>query len=365
MANITHLPVTGQIKTGGEKVIALNQQNIDLLKKGYSNDPAVIAANSAVSNKDLLSQSFATPALDVAVEPAVVEAAPAIEVVPTQTETAPVVETAVSNSNEIVENPVQITGIPTVQNTVNLESNPVNMSMEPVAAEENNTMDPLSGLDNLIPNTTLNVTPIAAEIASTENNANPIMESANEAPVIDVTNSEVKKEESAMESPFQVTSAPNIFDQPIAPVEEKKEEVVAEKTDETVDNNVNLDPLNIFAMPQTNANNEVTPTIEVSNEENKEIKTESVANNIELTNDILQAEIALEKEAADLYDKLAQNSRKKIELLEQKRKTTTNNVIELNTNLEPSASELFNSNGTLNDNKVLEEAEGAALKLVA
>ena len=52
------------------------------------------------------------------------------------------------------------------------------------------------------------------------------------------------------------------------------------------------------------------------------------------------------------------------ELLEQKAKTT-NNVVELNPNNEQSASELFNPNGTLNDNKVLEQPEGNTLRLVA
>lgn len=346
MANITNLPVTGQIKIGGEKVIALNQQNIDLLKKGYANDPSVVAANNAVSNKDLLSQSFAAPTMENA------ELAPQVEAVqaPESVIEAP---TTVENVVAPVENPVQISAIPTIQSSTSIENDPVNMNMTATPIEENKTedttLDPLSGLESLIPNTNLNVTPIEepkAEIAS--NNTEIAM------PTIEAPTTEEKKEETNdVISPFQVSSAPNIFDQASVPqaVSEMKEETNNIKQEQTIEPQVN--PTNIFTAPEQNVSNEI-----------KEVKQEGNVNNIELSNDILQAEIALEKEAADLYDKLAQNTRKKIELLEQKKKTT-NNVVEPNINKEPSASILFNPNGTLNDNKVFEEIEGNPLKLVA
>lgn len=339
MANITKLPVTGKIKTGGEKVIALNQQNIDLLKKGYTEDPAIKAANTAVSNKDLLSQSFGAPAGDVAVAPVQGE-------VVTNASEAEKTVSAESNSQ-----PVQISAIPTNQNTTSLENDPVNMNMNSNITEEkkedNATLDPLSGLESLIPNTNLNVTPIEGEKVEVAPKDEVIA-----MPTIEASGTEEKKEETAEVSPFKVTNAPNIFDQTTtseASTEPKNEVKVEEPKVE-----VNVNPTNIFTAPEQ----------QVSNEENKEIKMESVSNNAELSNDILQAEIALEKEAAELYDKLAQNTRKKIELLEQKKKTT-NNVVEQNTVTEPSASILFNPNGTLNDNKVFEEIEGNPLKLVA
>ena len=352
MANITNLPVTGQIKTGGEKVIALNQQNIDLLKKGYANDPSIVAANNAVSNKDLLSQSFAAPTIENTVS------APKVDV--EQAEVAPVAEQAVVNPAVTAdavapaENPVQISAIPTVQNSTSIENDPVNMNMTAPSVEETKTedatLDPLSGLESLIPNTNLNVTPLAEEKVEVASNNTEIA-----MPTIEEPKAEEKKEETAdIISPFQVSSAPNIFDQASAPqtVGETKEEINSVEQVQAAEPQLN--PTNIFTAPEQ----------QVSNVENKEIKNEPVANNTELSNDILQAEIALEKEAADLYDKLAQNTRKKIELLEQKKKTT-NNVVEQNINKEPSASILFNPNGTLNDNKVFEEIEGNPLKLVA
>lgn len=343
MANITNLPVTGPMKTGGEKVIALNQQNIDLLKKGYANDPSVVAANNAVSNKDLLTQSFAAPTIENA------EPTPQVNVVEAPKSE---IETpaAVENVAAPIENPVQISAIPTIQSSTSIENDPVNMNMngnpEEIKVNDSATLDPLSGLESLIPNTNLNVTPIEEPKAEISSNNTEIAMPTIEAPI-----EENKKEETNDISPFKVSDAPNIFDQaaPAAPLETKEEAKVQEPKVE-----VNVNPANIFTAPEQ----------QVSNVENKEIKNEPVANNTELSNDILQAEIALEKEAADLYDKLAQNTRKKIELLEQKKKTT-NNVVEQNINKEPSASILFNPNGTLNDNKVFEEIEGNPLKLVA
>ena len=343
MANITNLPVTGPMKTGGEKVIALNQQNIDLLKKGYANDPSVVAANNAVSNKDLLTQSFAAPTIENA------EPTPQVNVVEAPKSE---IETpaAVENVAAPIENPVQISAIPTIQSSTSIENDPVNMNMngnpEEIKVNDSATLDPLSGLENLIPNTNLNVTPIEEPKAEISSNNTEIAMPTIEAPI-----EENKKEETNDISPFKVSDAPNIFDQaaPAAPLETKEEAKAQEPKVE-----VNVNPANIFTAPEQ----------QVSNVENKEIKNEPVANNTELSNDILQAEIALEKEAADLYDKLAQNTRKKIELLEQKKKTT-NNVVEQNINKEPSASILFNPNGTLNDNKVFEEIEGNPLKLVA
>lgn len=347
MANITNLPVTGPMKTGGEKVIALNQQNIDLLKKGYANDPSVVAANNAVSNKDLLTQSFAAPTIENA------EPTPQVNVVEAPKSE---IETpaAVENVAAPIENPVQISAIPTIQSSTSIENDPVNMNMngnpEETKVNDSATLDPLSGLESLIPNTNLNVTPLAEEKVEVASNNTEIA-----MPTIEEPKAEEKKEETAdIISPFQVSSAPNIFDQASAPqtVGETKEEINSVEQVQAAEPQLN--PANIFTAPEQ----------QVSNVENKEIKNESVANNAELSNDILQAEIALEKEAADLYDKLAQNTRKKIELLEQKKKTT-NNVVEQNINKEPSASILFNPNGTLNDNKVFEEIEGNPLKLVA
>ena len=88
----------------------------------------------------------------------------------------------------------------------------------------------------------------------------------------------------------------------------------------------------------------------------EENTTEEISSNLD--DDIYQAEIAIEKEGIELLEKYIDNRKKKIEVLEQKRKKDSK-VVEFKQQQEqqmgPSASELFDSNGTLDENKVLEK----------
>jgi len=336
MANITFLPVQGTINLSGEKVIALNQTNIDLLKKGYNNDPKIANIANAVSNKDVLAQSFGT------IEPTSVE----IPVTPTiesaTVETTPAVE----------ETPIQLTNIPPVQNIQNLESNPVNLNMtqpeiptiEPINIENNipnpidlsidGSLDPLKDLQGIIPNTNLNLSPL--EEVSTDNKPEQI--NIEETPTVipqPLAPETNNIQENNAVSPFQVTSAPNIFDQPISPINleigEKETKPIENNTPEV--SNIEFSNINI---PDFTANT-------------NQIKTNEVIETTSITNDNISLELAIEKENAELFERLANNCRKKIELLESQLKKT--NPLENNI---PSASELFTPNGILDDNKVLD-----------
>jgi len=222
MANITFLPTQGTINLAGEKVIALNQANIDLLKRGYSTDPMIANTNNAVSNKDLLAQSFAP------IEPLTISSEPIApnqssgEPTLNQIETTPI-ENVQNSIPPVEEKPIQLTSIPTFQST-NLESNPATLSMEPIEGQTSNpidlsitgSLDPLQDLQGIIPNTSLNVTPLEDLNISAPVETNP---NAPENVVLSTNQPEELKNEikdnSDVFSPFQISSAPNIFDQPI------------------------------------------------------------------------------------------------------------------------------------------------------
>lgn len=336
MNNIIFFPVQDKVKVKADKSLALNESYVQSAKKCYENDATIVAANTAVSNKDLLSQSFGGT-----------QEQPGINM-------------------KAQETPVQLTNIGIVQNAESIEKNPVNMSMDTVPVETNvnneqantqqevvgttgmdTTMDPLSGLENLIPNTGLNITPLEETSVDNSETKEELPQATNDIGIPQIAQAATTQTETTapvLESPYQVSSAPNIFDQLIPSPMEMSTNNTENKVEDTAP-----------VTEETN-NNLTSPIVE---QEDKQKEENAVSD------DILLAEITLEKECSELYFKLAENRRKKADLLESKRKTS-GKVIELNpTNNEPSAAELFNSNGTLNDNKVLELDTGIGLNKAA
>ena len=341
--NITFLPVQGNIKINPEKTLALNVEYPKSAKEVYNNDPVISASKAAISNKDLLSQSFGTQ--------------PPIETMQTGTTPSAPVETP-------VETPVQITDISKLQGTTSIENNPANLSMEATSSvnddlsvlginpatpkmpetitessgvveeqkDSNNSMNPLTGLESLIPDTNLNVTPLAAETASEVNKSSEIVNS--------------------VASDFNVNPGINYFDLP-------REETLT-PTQATTD--LNIANTSSTITPITEEKTEAPATDFLGMDLPKDLNpveentTEEISSNLD--DDIYQAEIAIEKEGIELLEKYIDNRKKKIEVLEQKRKKDSK-VVEFKQQQEqqmgPSASELFDSNGTLDENKVLEK----------
>jgi len=336
MANITYLPIRGTIKIGLEKVIAFNTQNKESIKNAYTNDPTIVSTSTAVSNKDLLSQSFNIPSIETTTTPEI----------PLQTEK--------KEETQPIENTVSLIGIPTTQNSQKLEDNPVNMNMEtnitpletpmdsPITNINEVTMDPLNGLQDVIPNTGLNIDPLpeSNENISLETIPNPLENISNIAiPDLNIVENNVL----TPASDFQVSSAPNIFDQPLDLGISQNEINLTDKTN-LPENNESFS--NIIIPGQEPKTEEITA-------EKENTTNSTVIENISgpISDNSLLEEIEIEKENAELFEKLAKNSRKKAELLEKRINEETQN----NNESGPSASDLFNSNGTLNDNVVLDK----------
>ena len=213
-----------------------------------------------------------------------------------------------------VSEPVQITSIPNVQNNFNMEATPVNLnttsnleSTNSGFSDINNStpiIEPISGVPVTPDVTNLNAEPL------TINNIKP-MEPINNTPVID--------------NGFKVSNEPNIFDQPIdntiSPFNITQEEVNKPLNDNSIINNDSV-------VSPSNLNNSVNDSSTDS-----DVKISNVKEKIELN----ERKIKLFEELANIY-------KEENQLLKD----------ENNENLEKTASNLFNNNGTLNEFKVLE-----------
>jgi len=205
----------------------------------------------------------------------------------------------VNSPVESVTEPVHISPIPVVQNT-NLESEPVNLDV-------NVSMPEMPSIE-----------PIVAETSPIE----PVIET----PIVEanniVTPSEVEENTTpVIESTFKVSDAPNIFDNPFPT--------------NIQENNLVQGNNNIFNQPS-----EIKEDIDKS-ENLSEQKSD-------LNDDIITAEIALLENDIKHYEGLAENNRKKIELLKKQIKKEETEV-----SLENTASNLFNNSGVLDEDKVL------------
>ena len=334
LADLKFLSIQDGIKLCPEKVIALNQANIDAIKTKYNNDSNVLAAKESVSNKDLLSQSFGGTQT--------VEAVPQVDV--------PV--------NNIVQEP-QVSTMQAINSPLqDLESTSVNMSTIP--SVDNNLFMNTSPVQDVVPEVKIenNDAVPTFEVPQTSDISNLSMESVNEIAKNDTPISPIV-------SDFNVSNAPNIFDlptqsvqgqnmptvdlNPTIPVVEDNPMVV--ESEQIIDNNL-MPEQNIFSGPQVPSVNELKETVD---KETASLVSENIIKNSEtsssLNDDILEARIAIEKSNYNLYMNLAENSKKMAELLEKQIKK--NEIDNSNTNLENTASDLFNSNGALDVNKVL------------
>lgn len=277
MGDIQFLAYNGPLKFNEGKAIALNDTNIDALKKAYKNSVGTTSSSGSL-NKDLLTQNFGGN-----IEP-------------------PQVSTP---------EPVQISSIPQSQNSFNMESTPVNLNTSPVVEEP--TISPFNSVPNIepivqsSPSIDLNLTS-----STNDNNSNT---NTTETP-LNINN--IKP--SGIESGFKVSNEPNIFDQPMStsPFQITEEEI----NKPIVDSKINVSD-NLFNKPIES---------EISN------SSSTVST---LSND---KKILLNERKIKLFEELANVYREENEML--KNEDSANE-------LEHTASNLFNSNGTLNENEVL------------
>ena len=353
--SIINLPVAGAIKLGGEKVIALNQINIDAIKKSYSNDPKVLAAQNTVSNKDLLSQSFGG------------------------TQTAPELEKKV----EVQSNQNSMPNVST-----DLENSVVNMSTTPSVSSENNDLSAINTVNiphvsipeipsipninipvenknvqnNVVDNNVLNVPEVPSmpnmnntiENQNVQNNITPNMVEQN--PVVTVENNTIQNPH---ESEFNVGNGKNLFDMPV--IEDNftvssGNSSVPEVSDTMIENIPNTTN-DLFVMPTIPTVNELKEQpVHAPNVEDTKVSVEETASlDNDLNDEILKTMITIEKNNYVLYMGLAENSKKMIEVLEKQMSLKNKET----TNLENTASDLFNSNGALDENKVLGMSKAA------
>lgn len=239
------------------------------------------------SNADMLSQSFGSM--------------PEISPIPAQVTTEPVQDSVVTVQNENVAPAVEISPIPVAQNS-NLETEPVNLNTGFVMPEIA-TIEPVTVP---VQEPALNVEPIVSEVKTEEVKAND-----------EVVNVVPESTQVPFESGFKVSDAPNIFDNPV--VENQVEE------------------------------NNVVETPNIFNQVKEEKVVEEQITQTDINDDIIAAEIAILENDIKYYEGLADNNRKKIELLKKKQIKKEDKEV----NLENTASNLFNNNGVLDDEQVL------------
>ena len=221
--------------------------------------------------------------------------------------------TPMSNNTENmnVENasePVQISPIPVVQNS-NLEATPVSLDMSVLSAPEIQPQEPI----------------VISEVTQ-----EPVVENVSIEPTNISVNKVPEVSTPVFESGFKVSDAPNIFDNP-APVN-------------PVESNTNVVG-NSFT---------ITPSREEETKESDNISDYKP----DINDDIISLEIAILEKNVKLYEELAENNRKFIELKKKQIKKEENEV-----NLENTASNLFNNKGILDENQVLGDTPMPSLKI--
>ena len=161
-SNVTFLPYSNSIKINEAKAIALNDKNINAIKKVYQ-DSVGNSIGSQNLNKDMLIENFGGS----------------------------------TNQNQ----PVEISAIPNVQNNFNMESTPVNLNMNSVP----------SSVTNVNINNPLNVEPI-----------NPVNSIPSEP--LNINSIKPASETVGIDSGFKVSNEPNIFDQaPVSNIDNNKD----------------------------------------------------------------------------------------------------------------------------------------------
>lgn len=198
---------------------------------------------------------------------------------------------------------VQISPIPEIQNNFNMESTPVNLNINPIVenSDNQNVSESIPSVEPIIPN----IEPIV-------NVSQPINDSFTDNNIGALNINNIKP--GGIDSGFKVSNEPNIFDNPTIPYQITEEEIN------------NLD------MPQVNNGFDAVPTVD---------DTSKRVDDKDLTN----KKIELNNRKIKLFEELANIYKEENELL--KNEGSDSDV------LERTASNLFNNNGTLNDNEVL------------
>lgn len=310
---IEYLEPKSEFRVGAIKNIAVPNNNKDDIKKMYPNE------KKAESNADMLSQNFSTapeivpiPNKESNVYQNISEnnlSMPTIPIVNSDLEKTPV-DLNMNNNGSELSMPTQniFPEIKPIDMTVNMDVNqgvtmPGKMEVSEVKAidlTDNNIQN-----NNVMENN-IEQTPIDAnvDIMNVNSQVSPI--------------SDVEKNETIIKSDFNVGNGTNYFDLP--------------------ENNSMLVNNNLPELPQRNE--------EIKSENIKHDNKELLSSNIK--ENIIEAEIAILESDIKYYEGLAENNRKKIELLRKQYKKEENEI-----NLENTASNLFNSSGMLDDDKVL------------
>ena len=289
-SNVQFISYSNPVVFNEPKVIALNDTNINSIKAAYKN---VVNVNveEPVLNKDILTQNFGN-----------------------NTETSTIE----------IANPIQMSSIPNVQNNFNMESTPVNMNMnmDIPAIEPINSIPEVIEPINPVPENVISEIPSLEPMNSAEVVPNVVNEISmeipssgmslgtdvlpNVEPISDLpSNNEMSVDmvmqplninaikPGGIDSGFKVSNEPNIFDNPTMPFSITEEDV-----NSTVDDSI--------VVSQSNSNNK-EKIFEINN---RRIK---------------------------LFEELAQTYKEENELLGQN-----------STNLEKTASNMFDNNGSLN-----------------
>ena len=313
-SNIEFNSISDSFNSGGEKVIALSQTNIDSIKKSYNSAPKVVAPQNNVSNKDLLSQSFGgNPNVSSVM----------FEPVDAQSNLEPVTNNVVVPEIPAVSEPQFKVPLGS-SGTPDLESTAVNMGMSSGINDFNLNIP-------IIPETEKKVeTEISVDTDKTDDNmfGLPTMNIPTENVLPDVSSQDASNQELDV-NPFKVSDAPNIFDIPM-----DTNNNAGEVKSDTLEDSSNL----------FNGVNSVPSVNELKQSEEQLSIPNNVEDDISLDESILEARIAIENDNYYLYMKLAENSKRMAELLAKQIKSKKES------NLENTASNLFNSSGVLDDN---------------
>ena len=384
--NISFLPVNGPIKLGGEKVIALTQDNINVLKNGYNNDAKIVGSQSVISNKDLLTQNFGnTPVTEVPtienstnkqvdLESVAVNmnTTPVVDNVNNPTEVSSVAPTLNEPSFVVPEMPV----VPNVDDSVNLSTTPANdtvnnsvdvSSVTPISNEPSFVVPEMPVVPNVDDSVNLSTTPAndtvnnSVDVSSVTPISNepsfvvpeiPVVSNVDDsvnlgtAPVVEAVNnsaeiSSVSPVATETKNDFEVSTAPNIFDVPSVDVVPTQTQVQNEVGSTNQPSDLNFNMFDISVKPEDVNINEKNSEPIVS-----PVESDNIENSIDAN--IIEAQIAIQKSNQKLFINLAENCKKMAELLERQLKTKSNE-----SDLEKTASDLFGTNGVLDENKVL------------
>ena len=300
-ASINYIKYANPVSIADVRAIALKNDNINTINNAYKNS-TLSDEVSGGTNKDLLSQNFGvghanTPDSVTALNSEQVE-----QTMPDSGNTVPEQTISPLEGNAVATEPkVAVSPIPNNLNT-NLEATPVNLNAEnptldTVGTEAIAPFDPINNIESIVPD-------------STNNENEPL--TINNIKPIDDTNANI-------DSSFKVTDKPNIFDQ----VPE-----TSSNTNESVPNFLNdldTNDLNIDQNLSNTFNNSISNDLDNSSQiDNSEI-------------------IELNERKIKLFEELANIYREENRILSSS-----------NSDLEKTASDLFNNNGTLNENKVLD-----------